>query len=78
MDIQKHNNCINIPSSETFRSYLLNQYGPGIYLKFRKFESVKIQLAETSSLIFLMKYRVHDIVPKGLTLKAPYQVIILL
>jgi hypothetical protein len=44
-NIQKHNTCNNIPSSQTFRSYLHNQYGTGIYLNFRKFERLKIQLA---------------------------------
>jgi hypothetical protein len=40
-------NCdsyFTIPSSQTYRTYLHNQYGPGIYPKFVKFEHVKIQL----------------------------------
>jgi hypothetical protein len=35
---QKHHICTNVPSSQTFRSYLHNQYGPGVYPNFRKFE----------------------------------------
>jgi hypothetical protein len=35
---------ITTPSSQTYRTYLQNQYGPGVYLKFIKFEHVKIQL----------------------------------
>jgi hypothetical protein len=56
MDIvQKHNGCTNVPSSQTFRSYLYNQYGPGISPNFRKFERLKIQLAKTSNhLTFLI------------------------
>jgi hypothetical protein len=66
----KPNNCINIPLPQTFRSYLHNRYGPSIYSKFRKFERVKIQ---TSSYVtILMKFKVHDVVPKGHTLKPPY------
>jgi hypothetical protein len=72
-NIQKHINCVNRPSSQTFRPYLHNQYEPGIYPEYRKFERVKIQLAKTSSLFtFLLNCKVHDIVPKGRTLKAPY------
>jgi hypothetical protein len=72
-NVQKTNNCINKPSSQTLRSYLHNQYGPGIYPKFRKLERVKIQLARTSiHLTFLTRCKAHDIVPKGITLKAPY------
>jgi hypothetical protein len=37
-NVQKHNTCNNIPSSQTFKFYLHNQYGPGIYPNFRKFE----------------------------------------
>jgi hypothetical protein len=62
-----------MPSSQTFRTYLHNQYGPGIYPHFRKFERLKIQLAKTSNhLTFLMKCKTRDIVPEGLMLKAPY------
>jgi hypothetical protein len=63
-NVQKLNSCINVPSSQTFRSYLHNQYGPGIYPRFRKFECVKIQLVKTSShLTFLLKCKIHDIIP---------------
>jgi hypothetical protein len=71
----EHNSSTNLPSPQTFRSYeyLHNQYGPGIYPNFRKLERLKIQLAKTSNhLTFLMKCKTHDIVPKGLLLKAPY------
>jgi hypothetical protein len=62
----KPNNCINIPLSQTFRSYLHNRYGPGIYSKFRKFEPVKIPLAKTSSYVtIVMKFKLHDVVPKA-------------
>ena len=72
-NVQQHITCNSLPSSQTFRSYLHNQYGPGIYPNFRKFERLKIQLAKTSNhLTFLMKCKIHDIVPKGLLLKAPY------
>jgi hypothetical protein len=65
-NVQKHNICINVPSSQTFRSYLHNQYELDIYGKFRKFERVKIQLAKTSNhLLFLTKCKTNDIVPKG-------------
>jgi hypothetical protein len=39
-NVQKQNNCINIPSSHTLRSYLHNHYGPGIYPKLMKFEQI--------------------------------------
>jgi hypothetical protein len=39
---QEDNSYINMPSSQTFRSYLHNHYGPGIYSKFSKSEHVKI------------------------------------
>jgi hypothetical protein len=57
-----------------FRSYLYNQYGPGIYPKFIKFERGRIQVAKTyNQLIFLMTCKTRNIVPKGLLiLKAPY------
>jgi hypothetical protein len=72
-NVQKHNTCSDIPSSQMFKSYLHNQYGPGIYPNFRKFERLKIQLAKSSNhLTFLMKCKTHEIVPKGLMLKAPY------
>jgi hypothetical protein len=71
--MSKNTTIVLIPLSQTFRSYLRNQYGPSMYSKFRKFERVKIQLARTSNYVtFLMKVKVHDVVPKGLTLKAPY------
>jgi hypothetical protein len=34
-NVQKHNISTNVPSSQTFKSYLHNQYGPGIYPNFR-------------------------------------------
>jgi hypothetical protein len=34
----KHNGRTNVPSSQTFRSYLYNQNGPGISPNFRKLE----------------------------------------
>jgi hypothetical protein len=72
-NVKKHNNCANVPSSQTFRSYLHNYYGPGVYPNFRKFERLRFQLSKTSNhLTFLMKCKTHDIVPKGLILKAPY------
>jgi hypothetical protein len=53
-NFQKHNNCVNISPSQTFRSYLRYQYGHGIYPTFRKFERIKIHLDKTSNhLIFL-------------------------
>jgi hypothetical protein len=72
-NVQKHNIFTNIPSSQPFRSYRHNQYEPGIYPNFTKFERLKILLAKTSNhLTFLMKCKTPDIVPKGLILKAPY------
>jgi hypothetical protein len=72
-NVQKQNNFINVPSLQTFRSYIHNQYVPGVYPERRKFGRVKIQLAKTSShRTLLTKCIVHDIFPKGLTLKVPY------
>jgi hypothetical protein len=72
-NVQERNNCTNLPSSQTIRSYLHNQYGPAMSPNFRKLERLKIQLAKTSNhLTFLMKCKNHDIVPKVLLLKAPY------
>jgi hypothetical protein len=66
-NVQKQNIRINTPSSQTFRSYVHNHYGPGIYPKFRKFERVKIQLGKTyNHLTFLMKSKVRDVVPIAL------------
>jgi hypothetical protein len=46
-----------------------------VYLKFRKFECNKIQLAKTSyHLTFLTECKVHEIVPKGIMLKVPYHI----
>jgi hypothetical protein len=56
-NVQKVNYFTNEPSSQTFRFYLHSRCGSGI-LRF------KTQLAKTSNN--------HDIVPKALTLKAPY------
>jgi hypothetical protein len=35
-NVQKHNICTDVPSSQTLRSYLRNHYGSGTYPKFRK------------------------------------------
>jgi hypothetical protein len=70
--MSEHNNCVHILSSQAFRSYLRNQYGHGIYPKFRKIQRVKIRLAKSYNyLSFLIKCKVHDIFRKGLTLRAP-------
>jgi hypothetical protein len=47
------NNGINMPSSQTFRSYLHNQYGPGIYPKFRgpEIETSSVDWAQLSRLL---------------------------
>jgi hypothetical protein len=39
------------PSSEPYRIYLYNRYGPGIYPSFRKLQHLKIQLAKTLNYI---------------------------
>jgi hypothetical protein len=55
----------HLPSSQTFSSYLRNQYGPGIYPKFRKLERLKMQLAKTSNhLTFLMKCKTQRYCPQ--------------
>jgi hypothetical protein len=66
-NVQKQSIRVNTPSSQTFRSYVHNQYGPGIYPKFRKYERVKIQLGKTyNHLTSFMKCKVRDVIPKAL------------
>jgi hypothetical protein len=36
-NVQKHHSFTHLLVSQTFRSYLHNQYGPGVYPNFRKF-----------------------------------------
>jgi hypothetical protein len=50
------NSVCNTTSSEPFRIYLYNWYGPGIYPSFRKLERLKIQPAN----------------PKGFSTKTPF------
>jgi hypothetical protein len=72
-NVWKVNNCINIALSQTSGSCLHNQYAPGMFPKLRISERVTTQLVKTSNrLTFLKKCKVHDIVLKGLTLKASY------
>jgi hypothetical protein len=63
----------HIPSSESFKVYLCNRYGPGIHPSIRKLEHLKIQLAKTlNHITFLMRCKSQSIIPKGLLVKTPY------
>jgi hypothetical protein len=61
------------PSSEPFRIYLYNRYGPGIYPSFRKLERLKIHLAKTlNHVTFLMRCKSQAISPKGFSVKTAF------
>jgi hypothetical protein len=64
----------SLPVSEPIRIDLCKWYGCSIYPSFRKLEQLNIHLNHESyyHITFLMRCKSQDIIPKGLSLKAPH------
>jgi hypothetical protein len=73
--VQKPSNSeCHTPSSESFRIYLYNWYGPSIFPSFRKLERLKIQLAKTLNHITFPsphEMQISGYHPQGLLCKDP-------
>lgn len=71
---KKEGRIINRMPQITFRQYLDNRYGPNINQCFRFLEKCYKKLAKSeNSITFLCKCRQHNIIPKFLRLKVPFE-----